>query len=124
MHNVDDEVTFLTSRDYIDALQKEFTTASLARNTRILQGSGEERERYAFDLESVACLAAIFEASITAAKVGLALMRAHKKVRAPFVEIKTPRGYIRIDLEGKNEEEIAQVLQTLAPVFFYMKDRE
>jgi hypothetical protein len=122
MHGVGDEVTFLSSRDFINALQEEVTASGLARSTRVLQGSGEERERYAFDLASVACLATIFVAGITTTKVGLALTRAYKKVRTPYVEFKGPRGYVRIDLDGKTEEEIAQTLQALAPVFQDMKD--
>ena len=111
------EFVFICEDATADAIVAEFEALPQAVRYRRTAGSPLELERYALDFNGVACIATFIGTAIAMGQVAAALIGAAKRAKEPHVELRTPRGYVRLDLKGMTEKDVARALRRIAPMF-------
>lgn len=109
-------LSFLSDGETIAALRDELLSNAMLSDVEEKPGSQAELERLGFDLGVVEMLVGAISAGVTAAELVKCAYRALKKSGSKRLEITGPTGRVTIDVAGKSQEEIEELVRKAIPI--------
>lgn len=107
------KVTIIADADLIGALASD-QELPMADRERI-RGTPVESERLGFELGSVETLIGHFAAGVELIAIATRLVAAARRSKKPRLEIASPTGRVAVDLEGRTDEEVAELVRAALP---------
>jgi hypothetical protein len=108
-------VSFLSNSKLIEALRQELINQTTMTEPEIIAGSPVEVERLGFELGDVVTLIGWIATGIEVIGIARAIISAAKKTKQSKLEITGPTARISIDIDGKSETEIVDLVRSALP---------
>lgn len=108
-------IDFLSEREFLEALRDELAKIPNVNSSEILRAEDSVSDNLSLDLSDVAALATIMGLGLQVAMLAGALLQAQLRKRARVIEIRTPAGVVRIDMDGKSAQQLEAELKVALP---------